>query len=84
MHDGLKKLNSLHCEVPEVGYELMNSDGEVVGDAVELAWLSLKVLGILQGANAPELPEGESWKIVILDEQGQWADTVASLVNGEN
>mgnify|MGYP006076412381 CR=1 FL=1 len=81
---GLIRLNDLHCEVPEVGYELMNSDGEVVGDAIELAWLDLLVLGIVEGADTPVLPDGESWHIVVLDEQGQWADTVASLVKGEN
>ncbi len=84
LHGGLKMLSEMHCEVPEVGYELMNVDGEVTGDAIELAWLGLKALGIVDGASTPELPEGESWTIVILDEQGQWADTVASLVNGEH
>ena len=62
----------------------MNLDGEVVGDAIELAWLDLKVLGIVEGADTPGLPDGESWHIVVLDEQGQWADTVASLVKGES
>ena len=84
LHDGLKRLNDLRCDVPEVGYELMNLDGEVVGDAIELAWLDLKVLGIVEGADSPALPDGESWHIVVLDEQGQWADTVASLVKGES
>lgn len=84
LHEGLKRLNDLHCEVPEVGYELTNAEGEVVGDAVELAWPELKILGIVEGASGPEIPEGEAWHIVILDEQGQWADTVASLVKGEH
>ncbi len=69
-------------EVPMVGFEFQNDDGEVVAEA-ELAWPDHKIVGLLEEqAEFDPLFLSVGWQVVRLDEKGNWvsSDPLTDLI----
>ena len=68
LHDFLRLLQKKGWEEPEVGFELVSSEGKVIGSA-EIAWQERKLAFLLED----ELEyrtyfENEGWKVEVLDD----------------
>jgi DEAD/DEAH box helicase domain-containing protein len=76
--DGLRRLADTGADVPEVGYELPDSQGVVVAEA-ELAWPRAKVCVLLVSQEEFAAAwAGAGWRPVLL--ASDWSDTVSRML----
>ena len=80
--DGLLLLAEKGVELPEVGYEFVNGQSEIVGEA-ELAWPGLKIAGVMEGDATEIHGLGAGWKVITLDDKGQWIKLIMNTKDGD-
>ncbi len=72
--DGLTQLSEKQLPLPDALYELQQDDGEIIAEA-ELVWHGEKMVGLLdEQAEYSEKFEEAGWKVLVLDEAGEWVD----------
>ena len=78
--EGVRALRHQGVPFPEVGFELIDPDGEVVAEA-ELGWPELKIAGLTEDQrDHAGVFERYEWATVFLDENGDWTTRLLAMI----
>ena len=70
--------------VPDIAYELMNAQGEIIAEA-ELAWPDAQLAGLLAEQACYEKQfRHQGWRTLMLDDAGDWLSVARRILQKEN
>ena len=80
VRDGLLELLNRGMPVPEVGYELQDSDAEIIADG-ELAWVADQLVVLVSAQDIWRKGfEDNGWTVISEDMEGSWVDAVRAIL----